>query len=221
MFNTIENVLNAAEIAELRAIAARAQFIDGRISAPGAPVKNNRVLGDRELLNRSSQLVADALYRSEDFRVFAFPKAMTPPILTRYGVGMYYGTHTDAAFMPQPTRLLRSDLSCTVFLSDPENYDGGELVTRFGTAELRLRAPAGAAIVYPSTTLHRVEEVTKGERLVALTFIESRIADGEQRELLYELSEIAAIAGEKMDIDTYTRLQRVQQNLLRKWGDPD
>jgi len=221
MFNTIENVLTRSEIEELRGIAARAQFIDGRISAPGAPVKNNMVVGDRAVFDRSAQLVADALYRSEDFRVFAFPKAMSPPVLTRYGVGMYYGTHTDAAFMPQPSRLLRSDLSCTVFLSDPENYEGGELVTRFGTAELRLRAPAGAAIVYPSTTLHRVEEVTSGERLVALTFIESRIADGEQRELLYELSEIAAIAGEKMDIDTYTRLQRVQQNLMRKWGDPD
>ena len=221
MFNTIENVLTPAEIEELRAIAARAPFIDGRISAPGAPVKNNMVVGDRGLLDRSAQIVADALFRSEDFRVFALPKAMTPPVLTKYGTGMYYGTHTDAAFMPQPSRLLRSDLSCTIFLSDPESYEGGELVTRFGTAELRLRAPAGAAIVYPSTTLHRVEEVTKGERLVALTFIESRIADGEKRELLYELSEIAAIAGEKMDIDTYTRLQRVQQNLMRRWGDPD
>jgi PKHD-type hydroxylase len=221
MFNTIENVLTAPEIGELRAMAARATFIDGRISAPGAPVKNNVVVGDRELFGRSSQLVADALYRSEDFRVFAFPKAMSPPVLTKYGAGMYYGTHTDAAFMPQPSRTLRSDLSCTVFLSDPESYEGGDLVTRLGNSEVRLRAPAGAAIVYPSTTLHRVEQVTKGERLVALTFIESRIADGEKRELLYELNEIGAIAGEKMDIDTYTRFQRVQQNLLRKWGDPD
>jgi PKHD-type hydroxylase len=221
MFNTIENVMTEQEVAELRAIAARAQFIDGRISAPGAPVKNNMVLGDRALFDRSAQLVADALYRSEDFRVFAFPKAMTPPVLTRYGTGMYYGTHTDAAFMPQPSRSLRSDLSCTVFLSDPDSFEGGDLVARLGNSEVRLRAPAGAAIVYPSTTLHRVEQVTKGERLVALTFIESRIADGEQRELLYELSEVAAIAGEKMDIETYTRLQRVQQNLLRKWADPD
>ena len=107
--------------------------------------------------------------------------------------GMYYGTHTDAAFMPASlARTLRSDLSCTVFLSDPDSYEGGDLVARLGNSEVRLRAPAGAAIVYPSTTLHRVEEVTKGERLVALTFIESRIADGEQRELLYELNEIAA-----------------------------
>jgi PKHD-type hydroxylase len=221
MFNTIENVLTAQELAELRAIAARATFVDGRISAPGAPLKNNLVLGDRALFDHSAQLVADALYRSEDFRVFAFPKAMVPPVLTRYGEGMYYGTHTDAAFMAQPTRMLRSDLSCTVFLSDPDSYEGGDLVSRFGNAELRLRAPAGAAIVYPSTTLHRVEKVTRGERLVSLTFIESRIADTEQRELLYELSEVAAIAGEKMDVDTYTRLQRVQQNLLRKWSDPD
>jgi PKHD-type hydroxylase len=221
MFHTIENVLNAAEIAELRAMAARATFIDGRISAPGAPVKNNVVMGERASFDRSAQIVADALYRNEDFRVIAFPKAMAPPVLTKYGIGMYYGTHTDAAFMPQPTRSLRSDLSCTVFLSDPDSYEGGDLVSRVGTEELRLRASVGAAIVYPSTTLHRVEEVTRGERLVSLTFIESRIADGEQRELLYELSEIAAIAGEKMDIDTYTRLQRVQQNLLRKWGDPD
>ncbi|MBV9882339.1 MAG: Fe2+-dependent dioxygenase [Sphingomonadaceae bacterium] len=221
MFNTIENILTADELAELRAIAARANFIDGRISAPGAPVKNNLVVGDRALFDRSAQLVADALYRNEDFRVFAFPKAMVPPVLTRYGEGMYYGTHTDAAFMAHPTRMLRSDLSCTVFLSDPDSYEGGDLVSRIGNAELRLRAPAGAAIVYPSTTLHRVDKVTRGERLVALTFIESRIADMEERELLYELSEVAAIAGEKMDIDTYTRLQRVQQNLLRKWSDPD
>ena len=200
MFNTIENVLNAAELAELRAIAARASFIDGRISAPGASVKNNLVMADRAYFDRSAQLVADALYRSEDFRVFAFPKAMMPPVLTRYGTGMYYGTHTDAAFMLQPSRLLRSDLSCTVFVSEPDSYEGGELVTMLGNAEMRLRAPAGAAILYPSTTLHRVEQVTKGERLVALTFIQSQIADSEQRELLYELNEIAAGAADKMDI---------------------
>ena len=221
MFNTIENVLTAEELAELRAIAARAEFIDGRASARGSPIKNNLVVGDARLLDRSAQIVADALFRSEDFRVFAFPKAMMPPILTRYSAGMYYGLHVDAALMRHPTRTLRSDLSCTVFLSEPGDYEGGALVTRFGTAELRLRAPAGAAIVYPSTTLHRVEEVTRGERLVALTFIESRIADQAERELLYELNEVAATAGEKMEIETYTRLQRVQENLLRRWSDPD
>jgi PKHD-type hydroxylase len=221
MFNTIENVLTAQEVSKLRAIAARANFIDGKISAPGATVKNNVVIGDPDLVGRSAQIVADALYRNEDFRVIAFPKAMMPPILTKYGTGMYYGTHVDAAFMPHMSRSLRSDLSCTIFLSDPDSYEGGALIVRLGSAEVALRAPAGAAIIYPSTTLHRVEAVTRGERLVALTFIESRIADTEKRELLYELNEVGAIAGEKMDIDTYTRLQRVQENLLRQWADPD
>jgi PKHD-type hydroxylase len=221
MFNTIENVLTAPELGELRAIAARAKFIDGKISAPGATVKNNVVIGDPDLVGRSAQIVADALYRNEDFRVIAFPKAMMPPILTKYGTGMYYGTHVDAAFMPHMSRSLRSDLSCTIFLSDLDEYGGGALIARLGSTEVALRAPAGAAIIYPSTTLHRVEEVTSGERLVALTFIESRIAETEKRELLYELNEVGAIAGEKMDIDTYTRLQRVQENLLRLWADPD
>ncbi|HST37560.1 MAG TPA: Fe2+-dependent dioxygenase [Allosphingosinicella sp.] len=221
MFNTIENVLSPQEVSELRAIAARAKFIDGKISAPGATVKNNVVIGDPDLVGRSAQIVADALYRNEDFRVLAFPKAMMPPILTKYGTGMYYGTHVDAAFMPHMSRSLRSDLSCTIFLSDPDSYEGGALVARLGSTEVSLRAPAGAAILYPSTTLHRVEPVTRGERLVALTFIESRIAETEKRELLYELNEVGAIAGEKMDVHTYTRLQRVQENLLRLWADPD
>jgi PKHD-type hydroxylase len=221
MFITIENVLTKREVEDLRSLAARANFIDGRISAPGATVKNNMILGEPDLVGRSAQMIADALYRNEDFRVFAFPKAMIPPLLTKYSKGMFYGTHVDSAFMPHPSRSLRSDLSCTIFLSDPESYDGGDLVINLGTSEVRLRAPAGAAVVYPSTMLHRVEEVTHGERLIALTFIESRIADTAKRELLYELNEIGAIAGEKMDIDTYTRLQRVQQNLLRQWGDPE
>lgn len=221
MFNTIENVLTAPEVRELRAIAAQATFVDGRASAPGAPLKNNVVIGDPNLIGRAAQTVGDALFRSEDFRVIAFPKAMMPPILTRYDTGMYYGTHVDAAFMPHMTRSLRSDLSCTVFLSEPDEYDGGALIVRLGSAEVALRAPAGAAIIYPSTRLHRVEEVTRGERLVALTFIESRIANTDKRELLYDLNEVGAIAGQKMDIDTYTRLQRVQENLLRLWADPD
>ncbi len=221
MFNTIHDVLTTQELETLRAVAARANFVDGRISAPGAPLKNNTVIGDMSLLDRAAQIVAEALFRNEAFRAFAFPKAMSPPVLTRYGPGMYYGTHVDNAFMPQTSRLLRSDLSCTVFLSDPESYDGGALVARLGTSEVRLRAPAGAAVVYPSTTLHRVEEVTRGERLVTVMFIESRIPDTERRELLYELNEIGAIAGEKMDVETYTRLQRVQQNLMRRWSDPD
>ena len=113
----------------------------------------------------------------------------------------------------------RSDLSCTVFLSDPAAYEGGALHLVLGTIDIRFKGTAGSAIVYPSTTLHQVEPVTAGERLVAITFIQSRVADQAQRELLYELGEVAALEGNTMDPANFTRLQWVQANLLRQWMD--
>src|SRR5205085_2795054 len=127
----------------------------------------------------------------------------------------------DSAFMPVGERDMRSDLSCTIFISDASDYEGGALRISLGTSEIRIKGKAGSAIVYPSTTIHNVEPVTSGSRLIALTFIESRIANSEHREWLFELNEIGAIMAEKMDLETYTRLQRVQENLLRYWGDPD
>jgi PKHD-type hydroxylase len=222
MFLDIPDVLTSAEIAQLRAIAARSVFIDGKMGSPDAsPVKNNVRVGDQEANRQSAQLVGDALFRHEDFRTFAFPKAMMPPILTRYDTGMYYGIHVDSALMWSGQRTLRSDLSCTVFIGDASEYEGGALRLKLGSSDVRVKGKAGSAIVYPSTTVHEVEPVTSGARLIAMTFIESRIANSENRELLYELMEIGAAAGEKMDIETYTRLQRVQQNLLRAWGSPD
>lgn len=221
MFRDIPDVLTTAELDHLRALAARAPFVDGRITAAGSPVKNNVQVGDRNALQQSSQIVAQALLRNEDFRVFAFPKTMMPPLLTRYDAGMHYGIHVDAAYMQIGERALRSDLSCTIFISDNGDYEGGALRIRLGSMDVRIKGRAGSAIVYPSTSLHEVEPVLSGYRLVALTFIESRIANSEQREWLSELHEIAAVAGDTMDIETYTRLQRVQENLLRHWGDPD
>lgn len=220
MFCDIPDVLDAAALGQLRAIAARAPFIDGRISAVGSPVKKNVRIGDAAL-QQSSGLVGQALIRSEDFRVFAFPKTMTPPLLTRYDTGMHYGIHVDAAFMPSGQGAVRTDLSCTVFISDPGEYEGGELEMRLGAHRLTVKGKAGSAIVYPSTTIHQVRPVTAGSRLVALTFIESRIANSEHREWLYELGEVMAIAGEGMDIETYTRLSRVKENLLRYWAEGD
>ncbi len=221
MFRSIPDVLSSSDLAQLRAIAARTPFIDGKMSAVGSPVKNNVRVGDTAALQQSANIVGNALLRSEDFRVFAFPKAITPPLLTRYDTGMHYGIHVDSAFMPSGERSIRVDLSCTIFISAPEEYDGGELLIRLGSNEVSIKGAAGSAIVYPSTTIHQVLPVKSGSRLISLTFIESRIANSEHREWLFELNEVAAIAGEKMDIDTYTRLQRVSENLLRYWGDPD
>lgn len=221
MFCEIPDVLTPDEIAQLRAIAARATFVDGKISAIGSPHKNNLQVNDRAAHQQSSNIVAQALFRNETFRVFAFPKTFAPPLLTRYDTGMSYGIHVDSAFMPVGERDLRSDLSCTVFISDAADYEGGALRISLGTSDVRIKGKAGSAIVYPSTTIHNVEPVLSGSRLISLTFIESRIANSERRELLFELNEIGAIMAEKMDLETYTRLQRVQENLLRRWGDAD
>lgn len=219
MFKEIHRLLNPGQVAELKRIADSSQFVDGRISNPDSKVKHNLHLHDQNAYQRTAQLLADALLGNEDFFNFAFPAQIAPPLLTRYQPGMHYGLHPDAAFMPIGNANLRSDLSCTIFLNEPANYEGGALRITFGDAEFRFRLPAGAAIVYPSSTLHEVEPVTSGERLVGLTFIQSRIRDAEDRWQLYELNEVAALEGRKMSVENYTRLQAVQQSLLRRWAE--
>jgi PKHD-type hydroxylase len=218
MFKLIP-VLSADAVTELRALAASAPFVDGRITNPHSTVKNNLQLHDSAAYARSSDVLRAALLASDEFRNFAFPKAIAPPMLTRYEPGMHYGAHVDAALMYLPKGAIRADLSCTIFLSDPASYDGGALRISLGHGTLAFKGDPGTAIVYPSTTLHQVEPVTRGERLVGLTFIQSQIADAARRDLLYELNEVAALEGLSMRTENYTRLQAVQFNLLRQWSD--
>lgn len=217
MFKEIE-LLTPGQVAELKSIAASAQFVDGRISNPHSKVKQNLHLHDEQAFQRSSQLLMQALFEHEDFRNFAFPVAITPPLMTRYTRGMRYGVHPDAAFIRLPNAAIRSDLSCTIFLNDPASYEGGALRIQLGTRDLRFKGAAGTAIVYPSNQLHEVEEVTSGERLVAIAFIQSQVFETYHREILYELNEVAALEGLKMSFDNFSRLQLVQQNLLRLWS---
>ena len=212
-------ILTDAEVEQCRKIAASAPFVDGRISNPHNTAKANEQLHDPAAYQKSSELLKQAMVRSEEFREFAFPIAMAPPMMTRYRPSMRYGAHADAAFIQLPGATIRSDLSCTIFLNDPKDYEGGALRIRIGDAELTFKLPPGEAIVYPSDTLHEVEPVTKGERLVAITFIQSRVQDPFRRNLLFELNEVAALEGLKMDPANFNRLQLVQQNLLRYWGE--
>jgi PKHD-type hydroxylase len=212
-------LLTDAEIAECRRIAATAQFVDGRITNPHNKAKQNEQLHEPEAYQKSSQLLLQAYGRSEEFREFAFPVLIAPPFLTRYRPGMKYGVHSDAAFIRMPGGELRSDLSSTIFLSNPDEYEGGALHIRYGDADLRFKLRAGEAVIYPSDTLHEVEPVTKGERLVAITFIQSRIQDPFRRNLLFDLNEVAALEGLKMEYQNFSRLQVVQNQLLRYWGD--
>ncbi|MFL6728138.1 MAG: Fe2+-dependent dioxygenase [Sphingomicrobium sp.] len=212
-------ILTDDEIAECRRIAATAQFVHGRITNPHNLSKDNEQLHDPSTYVKSAQILHQALMRAEDFTNFAFPVSIAPPLITRYKPGMRYGAHTDAAFITLPGGTLRSDLSCTIFLNEPESYEGGALHIQLGDAALAFKLPPGAAVFYPSDTLHQVEPVTKGERLVAITFIQSRIPDPFRRNLLYDLNEVAALEGLQMKPENFTRLQLVQAQLLRYWGD--
>ena len=212
-------ILTGEEVAECRRIATAAPFVDGRISNPHNKAKHNEQLHEPGAYQKSSDLLRKAMQRSPEFMEFAFPIAMAPPMMTRYKPGMKYGAHADAAFIQLPGATIRSDLSCTIFLNDPADYEGGELHIRIGDAELTFKLKPGEAILYPSDTLHQVVPVTKGERLVAITFIQSRIQDPFRRNLLFELNEVAALEGLKMDPENFGRLQLVQQNLLRHWSD--
>jgi PKHD-type hydroxylase len=215
----ILSILTPQEVEECRKIATTAPFVDGRITNPHNTAKQNEQLHDQSAYQRSAQLLQQALVRNEDLINFVFPVKIAPPLITRYKPGMKYGFHTDVAFMQLPTGGMRSDLSCTIFLNEPENYEGGALHIKLGDGEMRFKLRPGEAIVYPSDTLHSVEAVTKGERLVAITFMQSRIQDPFRRNLLYNLNEVAALEGLSMKPENFTMLQLVQNQLLRHWAD--
>ncbi len=220
MFCEIPDLLTPAEVTELRQLATRLRFVDGRVTNPDSQVKNNLQgdLGDPQH-ERASGLLRAALSRNLRFVAFAFPKLMAPPALSLYRPGMNYGAHADAAFLPIGARPIRADLSCTIFLTEPGDYDGGELSVRLGTREVDFKPAPGAAVIYPSTTIHQVRPVTRGERLCGITFIESDIVDRAGRKLLFELNDILATEGERLTWEARTRLSHVATSLHRQWGD--
>jgi PKHD-type hydroxylase len=219
MFLQIENFLSAAEVEAISQIAGQAKFIEGRRSNPHNITKDNAIADAADpVAQKASQIALAAYQRNEEARNFVFPQRIALPSLCRYGVGMKYGAHTDAAFLPLGPQPLRSDVSSTVFISDPNSYGGGELVAYLGSEEVRIKGKAGLAVFYPSTTIHRVEAVTAGERLVIITFIESQIPDQMQRSLLYTLGEVRALEGLKMDWRNRTQLEYVMNNLHRMWS---
>ena len=219
MFIEIKNLLSEAEVAHLTALAGVIAFEDGRATNSGFEQKHNlQVNPNDKAFAESANVVSSAFARSRTFQDFAFPRRLAPPRLARYEPGMRYGAHADAAYMAIPGGALRADVSCTVFLSDPRTYEGGELVLHLGVRALALKVEAGGAILYPSTTLHEVAPVRSGVRLVSLTFIESLIPDEQERAMLFELGEISALEGAAMSDLGRMRLEVVRQNLTRKWS---
>ena len=220
MILELRDFLTAAEVARLVELSRQLKFVEGRLSNPANTTKDNLQadLGDPKY-GESVEIVRAAFIRSREFQDFAFPTRIAPPLLSRYEPGMKYGAHADSARITLANGVLRSDISCTVFLVDPMSYAGGELVIHAGTRPISMKGAPGECVCYPSTFLHEVRPVTSGVRLVSITFIESRIKDEHRRTQIYELNEVAALEGMKMSWESWVRLEVVRQNLLRMWSD--
>jgi PKHD-type hydroxylase len=214
-----QNILTQAEIERLREIAGQIEFVDGRASNPDNITKINLQADPKSpLYTESSNIVMAALVRSREFRDFAFPKRIAPPMLAKYHPGMKYGVHADSAFVAAPGQALRADVSATIFISDPKSYEGGQLVSYIGGRALQFKGEPGSIVVYPSTSLHEVAPVTSGERLVAITFIQSHVSDEAKRTTLHELNEVLALEGLNMKWQNRVRLEAVSNNLMRQWS---
>ena len=223
MLVEIPDVLDAERLGAVRRLLADAPFVDGRLSAGAAarPVKRNEELdpGDRrvEALNR---IVMGALTRNPLYLSAALPHRVAVPFYARYRPGMAYGEHVDDPVMGPPGGRYRSDVSITVFLNAPEEYDGGELVieTTYGPRAVKL--PAGHAVLYPSSSRHRVAEVTRGERLVAVTWVQSLVRDPARREVLFELDQARrALIEADPAAEPARRVQAAYANLVRMWAE--
>jgi PKHD-type hydroxylase len=220
MFLEIPDILTPEEVARLRALSTRVKFVDGRATNPHSTVKNNLQLDHADpAFQEIAQLCHVAFSRHPDVQNFAFPKFIVPPLMTKYQPGMNYGQHSDAPFLKIGQRPIRSDLSATLFLNEPSTYDGGELSVQLGTKHIDFKMNPGGAILYPSTTIHQVRPVTRGERLTVITFMESRIADQACRELLFQINEVKELESLKMSWENRTRINYVSASLERMWGD--
>lgn len=219
MFLQLDNLLTLAEVKTIIDLAQQTTFIDGRRSNPHNMTKHNVIAEPSHAAGQqAAQIALSAIQRSQPARDFAFPQRIAVPVLTRYDPGMTYGAHVDAAFLPLSERPMRSDVSCTIFVSDPASYEGGELVVYLGSEAVRIKGKPGTAVLYTSTAVHQVAPVTAGARLVLISFIESQIPDPMQRDLLYTLNEVRGLEGLKMDWQNRTRLEYVSSNLQRLWS---
>lgn len=220
----IPEVLTRDQVAGLRRKLEQADWTDGRetVGHLGAQVKRNEQLPESSPLRRElGEAILTALAKHPLFFSAALPLKYLPPRFNRYAGGGTYGFHVDGAVMDLGQgEQLRSDLSCTLFLCDPEEYDGGELVVSDTYGEHEVKLPAGDLIVYPSSSLHRVAPVTRGARLAAFFWVQSLVRDQQKRQMLLELdTSIQQLTRDGADRGALLRLTGVYHNLLRRWSE--
>lgn len=226
MLLKIPQILDAAGVARARELLAAAPWADGRTTAgrQAAQVKNNEQLQPGSEQHRELQaLVLQALEKHPLFFSATLPKRVLPPLFNRYGGATNaYGSHVDQAvrYLPGGVQRVRTDISCTLFLSEPADYDGGELVIEHSYGEQRVKLAAGDLVVYPGNSVHRVEPVTRGARLASFFWIESMVRADEQRRLLYEMDmSLMKLRGELGETPELVQLTGTYHNLLRMWAD--
>lgn len=217
MLFQIPDVLSTDELSQIREELTKAEFVDGKTTAGwyAKQVKHNQQLKRKAGQSLESQVKA-ALGRHPLFQVAVRPKQVHSLRFSRYGVGMSYGTHADNAMMGN----YRSDVSFTLFLNEPTEYEGGELVVEGADDEQTYKLKAGNAIVYPSSTLHRVNEVTEGQRLVVVGWVQSLIRDPARRELLFDIDTVRrSLFAQHGKTTEFDLLSKSVSNLLRRWAE--
>jgi PKHD-type hydroxylase len=224
MLLAIPDLLAPEELAKIRATLAAADWADGRLTAgtQSAQVKNNLQLPEDGAPAREARaIVLGALDRSALFFSAALPRRVYPPLFNRYEGGMHFGNHVDNAIRTHAAsgQHIRTDLSATLFLADPESYDGGELVIDDTYGSHRIKLPAGHMILYPSTSLHRVEPVTRGARVACFFWLESLVREDAQRTLLHDMdAAIVALRQAHGDEAPVVAMTGIYHNLLRRWA---
>lgn len=225
MLISIPEVLNGSAAADMRAELERASWADGRNSAGylSSRVKHNEQLADGDpTARRLGEIILTALDKVPRFTAAALPRKVLPPLFNRYRDGAAYGGHIDGAVRPLAGTSLRvrTDISATLFLSPTDSYDGGELMIRDSFGEHEVKLPAGHMVLYPGTSVHRVEPVTRGTRYAAFFWIQSMVRSDMHRSILFDLDNaIQRLATDVPAHDALVELAGVYHNLLREWAD--
>lgn len=223
MLIQIPDLLSKQQLMAVQTILASAEFIDGKLSAGkmAKTVKQNQEIANTNpVLNQLNNIVMNTLVKNTLYTAAALPKKIATPFYAKYTKGMAYGDHIDDPIMGSQGTTYRTDVSITIFLNSPTDYSGGELVinNEFGQQQVKLNA--GDAVLYPSSSIHHINPIIEGERLVAVTWVQSMVRSAEQRSLLYELGKSRdQLLAENLNSDLTKRVNNSYANLLRMWAD--
>jgi PKHD-type hydroxylase len=222
MMYHIPAVLTPEEVANFSSLLQQAEWIDGRatVGSQGATVKNNQQIDTRTpLYDRLQTAVMQALNNNPLFFSAALPRSISTPLFNRYEQGETYGFHVDGAVRHNGAAgWMRTDLSATLFLSEPDSYDGGELVIEDTYGQHKVKLPVGHLVLYPSSSLHCVTPVTRGARVASFLWIQSMVRDDKQRAMLFELDRnIQSLKARHGDSEELLSLLNMYHNLLRGW----